>query len=413
MVKKILIGIPHNSPIDPEAQVSIFNLSLYLSSKGFDIDPRYSEGTYLSSQRNSLSFKAYKNEADLFCIDSDMVFQPQEADYLIESDKDIIGGLYFARRPPHFPVVLRLLSEEELKIASESTDGKVTVEDKEYFFKMGLKDFPQDKPFTNENGLGVGTGFLYIKHNVLERMWNNDFVRKMGKPFNYIQMNNGDEIKEDLAFAIRAKELGIDVWCDPRTNLYHLGKQKINKQIHIDFEYRNQLYGNDIEGWMSFNELNWLYHTVKNKNIGKIAEIGSWKGRSTHALLSATNESVYAIDHFKGSPDEIETTHKEAKEKDIYSIFADNVGKFKNLEVIEQASNAASKYFNDNYFDMVFIDGDHSYESVKQDIELWNPKVKRLICGHDFNFPSVNKAVTEYFGNSVKNYESIWFVWKD
>jgi len=40
-----------------------------------------------------------------------------------------------------------------------------------------------------------------------------------------------------------------------------------------------------IEGWMSYAELIWLNLTAKKMN--SIVEIGSWKGRSAHALASA------------------------------------------------------------------------------------------------------------------------------
>ncbi len=57
--------------------------------------------------------------------------------------------------------------------------------------------------------------------------------------------------------------------------------------------------------------------------------------------------------------------------------------------------------------DMVFIDGDHSYEAVKRDIELWLPKCRKLICGHDYN--EVWKAVHDVLGKITGIYEGIWY----
>lgn len=41
----------------------------------------------------------------------------------------------------------------------------------------------------------------------------------------------------------------------------------------------------------------------------------------------------------------------------------------------------------DGSIDVVYIDGDHSYESVLQDCELWYPKIKSggFLCGHDYS----------------------------
>jgi glyoxylase-like metal-dependent hydrolase (beta-lactamase superfamily II) len=57
---------------------------------------------------------------------------------------------------------------------------------------------------------------------------------------------------------------------------------------------------------------------------------------------------------------------------------------------------------------MVFIDGDHKYESVKEDIKLWLPKTKKLICGHDYQGEDVRRAVNEVLGE-VDNINNIWF----
>jgi hypothetical protein len=47
--------------------------------------------------------------------------------------------------------------------------------------------------------------------------------------------------------------------------------------------------------------------------------------------------------------------------------------------------------------DMVFIDGDHSYESAKRDIDFWYSKIKPggMLCGHDAHWEEVEKAVKE------------------
>lgn len=65
----------------------------------------------------------------------------------------------------------------------------------------------------------------------------------------------------------------------------------------------------------------------------------------------------------------------------------------------------AAPYVEDGSQDIVFIDGDHRYESVKRDIELYWPKVKAggVLCGDDFGpaFPGVVRAVDE-FGKAQK-----------
>ena len=64
------------------------------------------------------------------------------------------------------------------------------------------------------------------------------------------------------------------------------------------------------------------------------------------------------------------------------------------------ASHVASASVPDNSLDLVFIDAQHTYENVKEDIHDWAPKLKDngVMGGHDLYdpaFPGVRKAVEE------------------
>jgi len=173
--------------------------------------------------------------------------------------------------------------------------------------------------------------------------------------------------------------------------------------MYLYFKNRMFGYGNNISGWMSHGEVNWLY--LMAQIMDNIVEIGSWMGRSTDALLSGCKGTVWAVDHFKGSPNE--DLAERAKTEDIFKIFMDNVGHYKNLKLLKMDSLEAAEKFKDKSIDMVFIDGGHEYEEVKVDIEVWLPKVKKLICGHDYYRGGVKRAVDEIFGH-VNIFDLIW-----
>jgi len=66
--------------------------------------------------------------------------------------------------------------------------------------------------------------------------------------------------------------------------------------------------------------------------------------------------------------------------------------------------------------DLVFIDGDHSYEAVRADIKAWLPTLKPsgVLAGHDFYkpFPGVIQAVTEAFSWELLEWlpDTIWYL---
>jgi hypothetical protein len=159
-----------------------------------------------------------------------------------------------------------------------------------------------------------------------------------------------------------------------------------------------------IQGWMNEDALHWLYGQAMQAE--SVVEIGCWKGRSTHALLSGCPGPVFAVDHFKGSPNELIGPHEEAKDGKIGEIFRRNVGHFPNLVLMEMESVRAASFFREKSVDMVFIDGCHMHEAVKADIAAWRPVCRRLLCGHDLN--TVHRALEEMGVSYKREVGSIW-----
>jgi len=158
-------------------------------------------------------------------------------------------------------------------------------------------------------------------------------------------------------------------------------------------------YNENINGFMSVEELSWLYKMALE--MTSIVEIGSYEGRSTYSLLSGCSGTVHSVDFY----DEKFATN------DNYLNMVKNLSSFNNLSHLKMLSEEAVELFDDNSIDMIFIDADHVYEAIKKDIEMWLPKTKKLICGHDYNasgHPGVKQAVDEKF-QDTEIIDTIWF----
>ena len=72
--------------------------------------------------------------------------------------------------------------------------------------------------------------------------------------------------------------------------------------------------------------------------------------------------------------------------ENLISTINNNKNYFNRLKIIKDFSDNAVKFFEDNFFDFIYIDANHSYEMAKKDISLWYPKLKKggLFAGHDY-----------------------------
>jgi len=72
------------------------------------------------------------------------------------------------------------------------------------------------------------------------------------------------------------------------------------------------------------------------------------------------------------------------------------------IKMMECCSTEAAKMFPDEHFDYIYIDANHTYDCVREDLIAWYPKAKpgAIFAGHDWSDGDVKKAVYEW---AVKN----------
>ena len=147
-----------------------------------------------------------------------------------------------------------------------------------------------------------------------------------------------------------------------------------------------------------------LYQLAKKVPAdGRILEIGSGAGGSLAAMAFGTNAALWAVDPF--SPYD-ETTHAgtvrgvhEGNEGSFWAT-AYQYGYSARVRQIKHNSDVAAEHCPDLAFDIVFVDGNHSYEIARKDVELYWPKVKPGGCMlvHDYTtrFPGVIRAMKDW-----------------
>ncbi len=177
----------------------------------------------------------------------------------------------------------------------------------------------------------------------------------------------------------------------------------------------------NIEGWMTRDELRWLRQQAKNRHV--VVEIGSWRGRSTYEIASATPGILFFVEHFRGAGDGEHGVYECLKSEQgvdaLRSSLLENLKDFVSQGralLIEMnsldAAKALAPILRHRGADMIFIDGDHSYEGAKNDVLEWRKLLctNGLLCGHDSDWPSVRQALDEVVPGWKHGFGTIWYV---
>ncbi|MBM4136783.1 MAG: glycosyltransferase [Nitrospira sp.] len=150
---------------------------------------------------------------------------------------------------------------------------------------------------------------------------------------------------------------------------------------------------NGVKGFLCEGDIHFLFEKARNlPRNGIIVEIGSFMGLSSvimaHALLATQNYGarIYCIDTWEGSPEH--ATLNEVKNKQLFDIFLSNIkksGVSSFIHPIHKASVDAASEFADQSIDILYIDGDHSFEGCYSDLKAWYPKLHKngILFGHD------------------------------
>ncbi len=143
---------------------------------------------------------------------------------------------------------------------------------------------------------------------------------------------------------------------------------------------------------------------IRSININKTelagVEIGVFRGEYSKKIyqyfkylklnLSLVDQWLADKDFQDYSQEELDSAYFEVK-----NYFKDK----KNVEILKESSVNAAKKFSDKSLDFAYIDGNHDYEYVKEDLNIWYEKLKQngVLFGDDYSRDyGVNKAVSEF-----------------
>lgn len=156
-----------------------------------------------------------------------------------------------------------------------------------------------------------------------------------------------------------------------------------------------------------------------------VVEVGVWRGQLCREVLKERRDAVMTLvdPWLAGRPGEpwYESGSKMARcsQAEVDEVMEEALRSIefasRRWTVIRSTSVEAAPLVLDGTVDLVFIDADHSYHGVRDDIEAWLPKVRAggWIGGHDYRsvrFPGVERAVHERFGKPEHGANSTWFV---
>lgn len=422
---KVVIGVPHLGNIPGYFVDSLGALASYPPGA---ISIVRVENKPIDEARNLIvrTFLENKDATHLFFMDSDMTFPREALARLLSRQKDIVGGVYFARTDtpiPHF-----------YDFAREDERGVTWYRAKAAEYTGWLDEHPEqaafapnhvftDSPHSMVQCDAIATGCLLISRRVFEAMsdpWFECWPGMMGG--------------EDFKFCAAARSAGFDVWADLSVHCGHevklsfMGRTEFidcydiggpdqhdfNDPVLIEagpngrrvvlgrqdgFEFPDK-----VEGYLTHVEGRKLFEAAQRvPSDGLIVELGSYKGKSTICLAQA-GRKVWAVDHFEGEQLEVlddkksvHSDHLAGNYKDELRLNLTNAGVADNVRVIDEDTHLGPSSLGHTAIDLLFIDAAHDYQSVKADVAAWEPHMKPegVIAFHDTNFPGVERVLTE------------------
>lgn len=136
------------------------------------------------------------------------------------------------------------------------------------------------------------------------------------------------------------------------------------------------------------DRIEWLESLPKNLVI---AEVGVYRGEFAVEIYNRCRPNkFYLIDCWESQEGEYERDPTNLDLAANKNQIFENVKKMfsgrDDVEIIKGFSTEACKIFSKSYFDVVYIDADHTFDAVLKDLNDWWPLVKPggFMAGHDY-----------------------------
>jgi hypothetical protein len=178
----------------------------------------------------------------LLFVDADIGFQPDQVFRLIESEADVVAGVYPIKRV-NWEKARRMLQSDRPAAPPAALDYVLEIENPDHVVSVD--------GFTRVRY--AGTGFLMIRRHVLEKMCQHSgyaplqFFREhsidalAGSPNRFalfecmIDQNTGTYLSEDFAFCKRWTDIGGEIWADLQSRLDHVGPSVFQGDVSSQF----------------------------------------------------------------------------------------------------------------------------------------------------------------------------------
>lgn len=145
-----------------------------------------------------------------------------------------------------------------------------------------------------------------------------------------------------------------------------------------------------------------------------VCEIGVDEGKNALNILKNLNvKKIYLVDPYVEYKDFLDSAPHKTNEnlRLAYRKAINNLRNYKEkvVQIREFSEDAINKIPE---CDFIYIDGNHTYDYIKKDIELYFKKIKKegILAGHDIEEKDVFKAFSEFV---VKNKLNAWITYPD
>lgn len=142
---------------------------------------------------------------------------------------------------------------------------------------------------------------------------------------------------------------------------------------------------------------------------GELVEVGSWEGKSSILIAQTFPDSkVHVMDHWLGDLTDLSNGVADlAASRDVFADFWENVtdAGVAHQICVHRADWRISFAEWRHPIRMIFIDGQHTYDEVVDNITQAFPYMVPggVICGDDFTVKQVGRAVLDVLGPDVEH----------